>query len=153
MIERSWNLQVRDTHEGTIVEDMNMALASGPLVEVWGSKTIGDSLYEGNSTYVVDGEPPIMNGKFGEDLQTTPTMLFVRSGLPQGTHTLSITNVCVQVTLGYFIVQETGLATVTTSTTQATNSFQMGFSTTTTFSSPSTMSATTGIQFHFPPIP
>ena len=84
-----------------------------------------------------------MNANFTQNILPTATMLFGKSGLSPGSHTLSITNVGVQLTLGYFKVQETGA-------TPNSDSSQAGV-TEITPSGPNAASTKTGAQFASPP--
>ena len=74
---------------------------------------------EGKSTYAVDDELPTANGNSTEEMPTVAVMLFDKSGLPPGAHTLSIKNVRVALTLWYFKVQEAGASPFTTPSIRA----------------------------------
>ena len=83
----------------------------GAFIEVWGSQVMGGRGTAGSSTYAIDGSlsknPVLQTGNTTEFVK-----LFSASNLPFGTHTLTITNIGVHLTIGYFKVQKIGIGSL-----------------------------------------
>ena len=68
---------------------------------------MGGQGVNGSSVYIVDGQPLFWNTDTPTTPSNTASMLFSKADLSPNSHTLTVYNGGVQLTLGYFIVQRT----------------------------------------------